>query len=141
MRWNKPCSICSAPQPVRDAINAALTRGTNYREIEKEVGISRSSISRHSRKCIPRKRMNDFRDALRPVANGRLVIAWPNDECAPPDARGKFLYWGKELRADDLRENDTILKVEYAPLPTIEPEQFAVDVPRDPKPEPDLTLN
>ena len=46
----RPCSACVSP--IRDEIDAALGRHERLRDIEARVHISRSSLSRHSRKCV-----------------------------------------------------------------------------------------
>ena len=57
--------------------------------------------------------MNHFRDAR--VADGRLVVCWPDDVSCPENLRARITYFGKELSAADLRQSDILLKVSYAP--------------------------
>lgn len=45
-----PCSICAHPKV--HAIAAAVARGDSYRTIEGAYGVSKSSVSRHTRQCL-----------------------------------------------------------------------------------------
>lgn len=48
----RSCLACSHPD--REAIDAALVRGhPSVRDLEAKYGVSRSSLSRHSKTCIP----------------------------------------------------------------------------------------
>lgn len=111
-RWHRPCSVCSAPPAILNLINAELAKETRLRDIQDICGIHRSSISRHSRKCVPKRKLNIFRDAKRAAANGNIVVwepgaprpnAGPNDyvyqieyESAPINNPAGLMPWTAE---------------------------------------------
>src|SRR5215472_13896430 len=51
------CGICRLSADERNAVEAHITAGMKLRDLEKIVGISKSALSRHSRKCMLRSRL------------------------------------------------------------------------------------
>jgi hypothetical protein len=115
------------------AINSALAKRDKLRDIASRSGFSKSAIGRHSQKCMPQKILNDYRDAQ--TTNGRSVVCWPDVECAPPALRAKLMADGKEVLAGDLRHDDSLFLVQYAPLFLPEPLAETEESPIPDKPE------
>ena len=77
MNTKQICSVCSAPVEVQQAVNAALANRTKMRDIALAVGISKSSIHRHSQKCVTRTALNQYR-GKREKQLGKTVVKWPD---------------------------------------------------------------
>lgn len=102
---NQVCSTCSHPE--HQAINAALAAGTTFSKLTAKFGISKSSLSRHSRKCLLRTRENKFRGRRVPIKECRQFV-WFDSTCPvefqntiPPDI----------MKRDDV----VIIRVGYEP--------------------------
>lgn len=78
------CGICSAPENVRVAINAALMeqpRQKSLRQLENETAFSRATLSRHFRRCLPKAVLLEHRSKTKISAAGsrrRTIVALPD---------------------------------------------------------------
>jgi len=69
-----------------------LEKRVPLKRIAVEIGISKSSIHRHSKSCWIRARAQKIK-AHRFDPSKRVIVEWPNDEAAPPQARGRFVIF------------------------------------------------
>jgi hypothetical protein len=120
------CGICSAPENVRVAINAALMeqpRTKSLRELENETAFSRATLSRHFRRCLPKAVMLEHRAKTKiNVSNrggARTIVQWPD---APLCEGRRLTIMGEfndngapvELPAEEYKAGqDILLKVEF----------------------------
>ncbi len=93
------CSICSHPQ--HPAINEALAKRVPLHAIAKQFGVHRSSLSRHNRKCLRRRREHGMKGGLR-VPPSQCQIFVHCDETYPPHMRN-------QVPADLLNRDDVII--------------------------------
>jgi hypothetical protein len=118
------CGICSAPQAVRAAIDAALTaqpRVKSLRELENETAFSRATLSRHFRRCLPKAVMLEHRAKTKINVAGskrRTIVAWPD----VPLCEGRRLtIMGEcgddgrptELPPEELKPTDILLRLAF----------------------------
>jgi hypothetical protein len=72
-RHDQQCSICASPKPVLDAINMELskppTERMKLRDLEKICSFSKSTLSKHSRRCLARHALLQHRDKRKLVGN------------------------------------------------------------------------
>lgn len=115
----KFCSICSAPDNVRTAINQALADREPLRSIAKRSAFSRAALSRHSRKCVSRETVKKHRDLALNQSTARLVIAWP--EMPLLGIRANFSLPADESNAcreideAEIRADDVLIAVQFEP--------------------------
>jgi hypothetical protein len=124
------CTVCSAPREVQESVNLQLARGVRMIDIAKAVGISKSSIGRHSLKCLPRLTLEKY---AKNFTRRRLLITWKNTVGWVPEAGkypevGRFYLWDGlvPIEKKDIRPDDATFVVEYAPR--------LVSPPADPPP-------
>ena len=70
------CSICSSP--VVNDINDALAKSEPLRSIAKRSGFSRAGLSRHSRKCVGRLRVEKFSNIAADLMSGKARLLRKN---------------------------------------------------------------
>lgn len=116
------CSICAAPAEVLTAINYALARHEKLRDIEKRSGFSKSSLHRHSNKCIPRNAIVSYKTVKLNSVGRRYVVQWPDGSLTTStvfDSRGHAVEQRADqplqrLTFDQINpETDIVLVVEY----------------------------
>jgi hypothetical protein len=140
-RTDQVCSLCSAPESVRDYVEAQVRARRKLRDLEREVAFSKSVISKHMRTHVPKREA--FRhNAIKKInmSGRRTIIEWPE---VPGFARHIFTLQSEldddgrsierprgtviEILEKDLRESDVIIRVSFEePLPARiehEPEQ------------------
>lgn len=101
------CTVCAAPANVRAAVDARLKEKQPLRELSKQTGFSRSGLSRHSRVCVSRTTVEEYRGRSKTdLRNRRYVVAWPAD----PPALWRYTADGAET---ELRDSDVLLTVRY----------------------------
>jgi len=107
------CSICSAPPEVLAAVNEALRKREKFRDLAERTGFSRASLHRHSKRCVPRDTLAQYKARTAVIPSGRTIVAWP----ARPDqpAHYTLLFSEYVLHESDLLDSDTIFRVSYAP--------------------------
>jgi hypothetical protein len=94
----KSCSVCAAPPDVRAAVNDALAHREKLRDLEKRSGFSRSTLSRHGRRCIVRDTLAAHREKL--GGGDRFFVVWPNAQVPadlPPDVWLAVVQYEKPL--------------------------------------------
>jgi hypothetical protein len=94
------CSVCGHPEHTK--INQSLAAGTQLRIIAAQFQISKSSLSRHGRKCLARRRENKNKMAgyRVPIQQCEMHVVWPGQTISP-----------QLLSRDDV----VFIKVEYEP--------------------------
>ena len=96
------CSICSSPNDVAQAIDAALTKKEPLRLLAARSGFSRAALSRHSRRCRVRMTIENHRLASGPAAT--------------PDTPVKFFtLWPNKAIPRGLPSDVPVFRVEYDP--------------------------
>lgn len=116
------CSICSNPKHAD--IDNALYRRMKLRDIAAQFGVSRSSLSRHGRKCLDRCR--EYKNGMRGYRTS-------------PAHRKLFTHFGpscpEEFRnqiPDEVLKNPhlwSILEIHYAPPLVQEPQDSRIPSP------------
>jgi hypothetical protein len=96
-RNHKECSICSHPDGAK-IVNALLEKGTFLKVIAQQTGFSKSSVHRHSLKCVIRQQAAKLKSSRFDPHTDKLVVHWPGDPIPP-----------------NLTEHDVIFSVQYAP--------------------------
>lgn len=94
------CIVCDTPGAA-DVADQMLNANHKIRDIAAAIGISKSSIHKHSQTCWLRSRAATIR--TRHKTPGRLFTQWPGQELPVPDGG-----W---------QPNDAVLVVTYDPLP------------------------
>lgn len=89
------CSVCASPE--HQAINQALGNRVPLLKLQSLYHISKSSLSRHSRKCLHRTRENKYSGRRIPVRECKLFTWW--DESCPAEFRNQIPDY--VLRRDD----------------------------------------
>jgi hypothetical protein len=132
------CTVCGAPAEVSAAINAELAKPPGermkLRDMEKLCHISKSAISRHTRKCLPKHILSTYRSTGKvDLKNRRVIVEWPDigsghhrfTLCFEYNHHGKPIerqqYEPIELAAGQLRDSDLLLVVEYEQKPIRNP--------------------
>jgi hypothetical protein len=110
------CTICSSPPDVRNAIDEALYKKEKLRDLEKRCAFSRATLSRHSRRCLPKNTLEAHRTRGRfNQYKHRIWIAFP--DCEP------YLFadvtrphrWSHLAKVEDKDIEDVCLRVVFAP--------------------------
>lgn len=101
------CSVCSSPHHA--AINGELRKRTPLKVIQQMFGIHKSSLSRHSRKCLERTRENKLQGRRVPIQLSKQWIFY--DNTCPPEMQNTV---PPEIRAAD---DYVVIRVSYeAPI-------------------------
>jgi hypothetical protein len=135
------CLVCSSPREVQESVNLQLARGVRMVDIAKAVGVSKSSIGRHSLKCVPRITLEKY---AKNFTRRRLLVTWKNVVLGEGQAAeagkypevGRFYLWDGlvPIEKKDVKPDDGVFVVEYAPqLLTPEPERPPASVDSTPK--------
>ena len=79
MGRQKPCSICSSGLAAE--VNDAIRRREKLRDIEARTAFSRSALSRHSNRCLPRESLRQHRESKKELNsyNSRLWVKMPGE--------------------------------------------------------------
>jgi hypothetical protein len=125
-RMANDCSICSAPINVLRAVNDALAKREKLRSIAARSGFSKSSIHRHSQRCVPRQVLASHQASRFNSQLGRIFVQWPDHESCPPDLRAKLLP-SHRLPG----EHDILLRVEYEKPVAYDPRIESVSIAHD----------
>jgi hypothetical protein len=116
----KKCSICAAGAAVTEAVNAQLAQKVFLRDIAAAVGVSKSAVHRHSKKCVSRAVLNNYRDKKAAVAHGRMLLIYENTVGENQRQTGVYFLWegvGESgAPITDVRPEDSAMVVQYAPL-------------------------
>lgn len=83
------CSICSAPSVVQAAIDEALSKKENLRDLARRSGFSRAGLSRHNRKCLRAAALADFA-RMRLNASGKIHVYFP-PQAVPAAAQNDWI--------------------------------------------------
>jgi hypothetical protein len=109
------CSVCQSA--VASNINAELLKPAHermtLRELAARSGISRSSLGRHSLRCIPLIRLSFNRDKKGNASgtqNGRIIVAWPELAAV---STAHFSSGEQVISPEELRESDVLFVVSY----------------------------
>jgi len=132
-RTDQVCSLCAAPESVRDYVEAQVRARRKLRDLEEETAFSKSVISKHMRTHVPKREALKHR-AIRKInlAERRLIVEWPE---IPGFARHIYTLQAEhddggrpierprgtgviEILEKDLRANDVLMRVSFEePLP------------------------
>ncbi len=114
------CSVRTAPRQVTDIVNGSLAAKVKLRDIAERTGISKSSISRHSVKCIGRGVLARYREsrAARSALRHRRIVTQAEDGSlhvfADPGGGGRNGRDGTvRISRSELREDDMVVLVAY----------------------------
>lgn len=102
------CSICAAPGDVLEAINRALRERKPLRALAVESGFTRSSLSRHSIRCMPREAL--ARNKTLRGKSGRKIIEYVSEKAG--EASTFTLINGTPISRAEILPTDTIYGVE-----------------------------
>ena len=131
------CSICSSPAHIREIIDAELMRPSSQRmrlrDLEKLTHVSKSALSRHSRKCLIRSLLSEHRQRMSVDPDANIYVLYPNNQVTRD---GLPIDLGTALKECD-PDKDVLLCVEYENLPFRN--RTGANPPKpDPIPEPRL---
>jgi hypothetical protein len=132
-RNHKECSICEKPGAA-GIVNTLLEKNTFLKVIAQQTGFSKSSIHRHSQKCVIRAQAQKLKSSRFNSATDRLLVKWADDPSAPPDVRGKMLdgRWNEISPDQKVRETDVVLLVQYEKTKEFgNPRALSADASRD----------
>ena len=112
-----PCSICSAPDNGRGIVDDMLQKQVAMKEIAKVTGFSKSSVHRHSAKCVRRQAAETLKRRRHGASGEKLLWTRRLD--------GSFRLWPPSPRFQgplptSPQAGDTVLTVVFAPAVTIE---------------------
>jgi hypothetical protein len=111
------CSICSSPPHIREIIDAELMRPSSQRmrlrDLEKLTHVSKSSLSRHTRKCLIRSLLSEHRQKMHVDPSANIYVLYPNNEVTRD---GLLIDLGTALKEYN-PDRDVLLCVEYENLP------------------------
>jgi hypothetical protein len=101
------CSICRAPNEVRAFVDEQLQKGVRMIDIADAVGIGKSSIHRHSSRCLRRRAVERFKsERRRAYGRARWIVKWPGNRLTV----GGCIPFKPE---DTIRETDVFIEVVY----------------------------
>jgi hypothetical protein len=113
------CSICKSAEAA-GIINELLDKKTGLDAIAQQTGFHRSSIHRHHKKCFivwKAARLKARKGSA--TDSGRLIVSWPalssRANLDPEIADAYYSHYGQTISASDLRADDDIFQVRYAP--------------------------
>jgi hypothetical protein len=72
------CSLCSAPEGVRVYVESQVKAHRKLRDLEREVSFSKSTISKHMRRCIPKAQAHEHRHRMHIAHDALIFVLWPN---------------------------------------------------------------
>lgn len=113
------CSVCTSPPGVLEYVNAIFSKPRReripLRELQKQTGLSRSALSKHSIRCLTREKLIAYREQKRQDWDSkRKVVAWPRERYF---VTGTADDWPPaELQPSELTAEDVLIRVQYGPL-------------------------
>ncbi len=77
MSNHKLCSICERPGAA-EIVNRLLGKGTFLKVIAQQTGFSKSSVHRHSQKCVIRQQAAQLKTTRFDPQRQRIIVKWPD---------------------------------------------------------------
>jgi hypothetical protein len=107
MGYHKPCSICSTPNGAQ-TVDAMLEKRTTLKAIAAQTGFSKSSVGRHSQKCVIRAQAAKLKSNVFNPLRDRILVRH-----ADPKNPNAALSLPKDFDP----EHDWIVRVSFEPTP------------------------
>ena len=122
------CCIVGENETVMAYIEGQVVRHRKLRDLQVETGISKSSISLHVRRCLPKREALKHRTERKVnLTSARIITAWPA-QAGPSrytlqveyDSRGRAVEHPRtddgepiEIPENQLRESDVVISISY----------------------------
>jgi hypothetical protein len=127
------CKICASAPDVLVAINNAIRSREKFRDLAARTGFDKSTLHRHSQKCIPREILNTHKNVgYYNSRMHRLFIQWPDSHAVlVADVEHG---WSHERKVRPEEITDFVIEVEFekplAPRIAAKPvEEIAKEIP------------
>jgi hypothetical protein len=111
------CSLCRAPDSVREYIEKQVAARVKLKTLELETGVDDSIISRHMRRCVPQREARSYKKirALN-MAGRRVICLWPDDSMTVQPAHDTNpRQFAIRIEAKEIIPHDFVMRVVFEP--------------------------